>query len=230
MAPVLIPDSQQHAQQSAAGDASTPEDGGDTHINIDNWSQVIPAMADWLVERAGHRRLAVATPVLIVYAAVVLWLARRRGLTTTTTLPAPDPEAVIPRAQQPLPATCPTGAPQKVFEVSAIDADIRYNRYGDHDPYGLAYVLREDVAAVRAGEKELEPLVMRVNEGDCVIVRLTNEVDWEHFEQHGMRGTLDGDSNPRLEAYRERAPFPVSAETIDTGVRVARHLLGAPAE
>ena len=26
----------------------TPEDGGDTHINIDNWSQVIPVMADWL--------------------------------------------------------------------------------------------------------------------------------------------------------------------------------------
>jgi fermentation-respiration switch protein FrsA (DUF1100 family) len=29
----------------------TAEDGGDTHINIDNWSQVIPVMADWLVER-----------------------------------------------------------------------------------------------------------------------------------------------------------------------------------
>jgi dipeptidyl aminopeptidase/acylaminoacyl peptidase len=29
----------------------TPEDGGDTHINIDNWSQVVPVMADWLVER-----------------------------------------------------------------------------------------------------------------------------------------------------------------------------------
>lgn len=28
-----------------------PEDGGDTHINIDNWSQVVPVMADWLAER-----------------------------------------------------------------------------------------------------------------------------------------------------------------------------------
>jgi dipeptidyl aminopeptidase/acylaminoacyl peptidase len=26
----------------------TPEDGGDTHISIDNWSQVVPVMADWL--------------------------------------------------------------------------------------------------------------------------------------------------------------------------------------
>lgn len=29
----------------------TPEEGGDTHINIDNWSQAVPEMADWLVER-----------------------------------------------------------------------------------------------------------------------------------------------------------------------------------
>ena len=32
----------------------TPEDGGDTHINIDNWSQVLPVMADWLAERLGR--------------------------------------------------------------------------------------------------------------------------------------------------------------------------------
>lgn len=29
----------------------TPEEGGDTHINIDNWSQAVPPMADWLAER-----------------------------------------------------------------------------------------------------------------------------------------------------------------------------------
>ena len=28
-----------------------PEDGGDTHINIDNWSQVVPVMADWLTRK-----------------------------------------------------------------------------------------------------------------------------------------------------------------------------------
>jgi len=26
-------------------------EGGERHINIDNWSQVIPTMADWLVAR-----------------------------------------------------------------------------------------------------------------------------------------------------------------------------------
>ncbi|MGC5584591.1 cell wall-binding repeat-containing protein [Ornithinimicrobium sp. W1665] len=121
------------------------------------------------------------------------------GLVTGYPLPAPDPAAHIPRAQQPLPPACPTGAPQKYFQVSAIDSEIVYNRYGDHDPYGLAYVLSADVAAVRSGEKELEPLVLRANEGDCVIVSLTNEVDWERFDEHGLRGTLDGDAPITLE-------------------------------
>ena len=31
----------------------TAEEGGERHINIDNWSQVIPGMADWLVEHLG---------------------------------------------------------------------------------------------------------------------------------------------------------------------------------
>lgn len=30
-----------------------PDEGGDTHINIDNWSQALPVMADWLAERLG---------------------------------------------------------------------------------------------------------------------------------------------------------------------------------
>ncbi len=131
-------------------------------------------------------------------------------LVTGIPLPAPDRNAVIPRAQQPVPAACPTGAPHKSFEVSAIDLSIMYNRYGDHDPYGLAYVLNEDVAAVRSGEKELEPLVMRVNEGDCVVVSLTNSVDWEHFEQHGMLGTLDGDAHIALEPE-----FPIPPDDED---------------
>ena len=29
----------------------TADEGGERHINIDNWSQVIPIMADWLVDR-----------------------------------------------------------------------------------------------------------------------------------------------------------------------------------
>ncbi|MFK5633645.1 cell wall-binding repeat-containing protein [Ornithinimicrobium sp. LYQ103] len=135
------------------------------------------------------------------------------GLMTGYPLPAPNPQANIPRAQQPLPAACPTGAPQKYFQVSAIDTEIVYNRYGDNDPYGLAYVLSADVAAVRAGEKELEPLVLRANEGDCVIVSLTNAVDWDRFDEHGLRGTLDGDAAIALEPE-----FPVPPDEDGAGV------------
>jgi hypothetical protein len=107
-------------------------------------------------------------------------------------------------------ASCPNGAPIKAFDVSVIDLDIKYNRYGDHDPYGLAYVLTSDVPAIRAGTKALEPLVLRANEGDCVQVNLTNSVDWNRFDLHGHLGTLDGDASIPLE--------PVPAAGAEPGV------------
>ncbi len=128
-------------------------------------------------------------------------------------LPPPDPVAPVPQAV-PTPA-CPAAAPVKSYDVSAISHDIAYNRYGDHDPFGLAYVLTEDADAVRSGAKPLEPLVLRVNEGDCIQVTLRNEVDWEHFNTHGRLGTLDGDAPMPLEPVwpEERAPGePVEPE------------------
>ncbi len=128
-------------------------------------------------------------------------------------IPPPDPDATVPPATSY--PSCPSGAPVKTFDVSAIDHDIVYNRYGDHDPYGLAYVLAEDVAAVRAGEQELEPLVLRVNEGDCVRVNLTNDVDWEQFAAHGALGTLDGDAPITREPV---TPGQAADDPADTGV------------
>ena len=106
-------------------------------------------------------------------------------------------DGVLPRAQ--LNVSCPNGSTFKSFNVSAIDVPITYNRYGDNDPFGLAYVLTSDVAAIRAGTKELEPLVLRANEGDCIVVNLRNEVNWDLFEIHGNLGTLDGDAPMPLE-------------------------------
>ena len=105
--------------------------------------------------------------------------------------------------QAPLNISCPAGSTFKSFNVSVIDVPITYNRYGDHDPYGLAYVLTADAAAIRAGTKPLEPLVLRANEGDCIVVNLTNDVDWDFFAQHGDLGTMDGDAPMPLE------PIPV---------------------
>lgn len=53
----MVPVASAHRTHDEIGSADktlriyTPEEGGDTHINIDNWSQVVPVMADWLVER-----------------------------------------------------------------------------------------------------------------------------------------------------------------------------------
>ncbi|MBP3311568.1 MAG: multicopper oxidase domain-containing protein, partial [Butyricicoccus sp.] len=83
-------------------------------------------------------------------------------------------------------ATCPCGAAEdvKVFEIAVVQAKVVYNDYGWHDPQGRFFVLKEDVvregtldnylAKVECGEIRPEPLILRVNAGDCVEVRLTN--------------------------------------------------------
>ena len=82
--------------------------------------------------------------------------------------------------------TCPccTDENIKVFEIAAVQADIVYNRYGWHDPQGRFFVLKEDIekegtlenyiAKVECGEIRPEPLIIRVNTGDCIEIRFTN--------------------------------------------------------
>lgn len=77
----------------------------------------------------------------------------------------------------PLPP-CP-GAKDNVrrYEVAAIQTDIRYNRYGDHDPDGLIFVPLEDVDMALAGRYEPKPLILRANAGDWVEITLHNIFD-----------------------------------------------------
>lgn len=74
---------------------------------------------------------------------------------------------------------CPSDAPLKVFEVTAVQLPIVYNSQGWHDPEGRIFVLKEDKEAVLKGEKEPEPFVIRANAGDCIEIRLTNELPQE---------------------------------------------------
>lgn len=72
---------------------------------------------------------------------------------------------------------CPNGAPVKRFNIFAIQKSVTYNsRFGENDPFGLMYVLEEEKESVQKGRKPAEPLVMRANEGDCIEVKLTNEL------------------------------------------------------
>ncbi|HEV2861060.1 MAG TPA: Ig-like domain-containing protein [Pyrinomonadaceae bacterium] len=79
---------------------------------------------------------------------------------------------------------CPATAPVKTFAVEAwLARDLRgadgitySKKFGLKDPAGIVFVQMGDVAAVKAGTKKLEPLVLRANAGDCINVELTNRL------------------------------------------------------
>lgn len=70
----------------------------------------------------------------------------------------------------------------RFYEIEAIQLPIVYNKYGDHDPNGLMYVLKKDAQRIRreAAERfamdppqpyeEVKPLVLRANAGDKVVI------------------------------------------------------------
>lgn len=82
--------------------------------------------------------------------------------------------------------TCPCNTDKdiKVFEIACVQSKIIYNRYGWHDPQGRFFVLKEEIEkfgtlenylkAIECGEIKPEPLVIRVNAGGCIEIRLTN--------------------------------------------------------
>lgn len=94
--------------------------------------------------------------------------------------------------------TCPccTDVNIKVFEIAAVQANLVYNRYGWHDPQGRFFVLKEDIeregtlenyiTKVECGEICPEPLVIRVNAGDCIEVRFTNLLP-EYIEESAFQ-------------------------------------------
>src|SRR5919197_1913686 len=90
---------------------------------------------------------------------------------------------------------CPSTAPVKKFDVTAIDIDIPLNKFGDHDPKGKMYVLNGKLAAakneattrqVSTGLRDdpIQPLVIRANEGDCVEINFTNSASGGDFGVH----------------------------------------------
>ncbi len=77
----------------------------------------------------------------------------------------------------------------RTFDIEAISLPIVYNRYGDHDPNGLMYVLKQDSREDPApGQRELcvippqpyeevQPLVIRANVGDEIRIRFYNRLN-----------------------------------------------------
>ena len=84
-------------------------------------------------------------------------------------------------------AACTAATADRTYDVAAINVHVPYNAWGDANPNGMLFVLQGDKDAVRnwhrplsaPGEKRRlrpRPLVLRANEGECVQVKLTNEL------------------------------------------------------
>lgn len=66
------------------------------------------------------------------------------------------------------------------YEIAAVQTDLIYNRYGDHDPDGLLFVPLEDLDLVRDRKYQPKPLILRANVGDWIEVILHNVWDPAH--------------------------------------------------
>lgn len=121
-----------------------------------------------------------------------LWLGtwgitRVRGTTIPTLAPLGD-RPLLPSRTLPLPTKTGSPPPKALspgnpfpphikvhhFNVAAIQKNILYNHFGDHDPYGMIFVPLEDINAVLAGLKNPEPLILTVNAGEGIELTLFN--------------------------------------------------------
>ena len=78
----------------------------------------------------------------------------------------------VPRSDCP-----PKGAVIRKFDIAAIQTNIRYNKYGDHDPEGMVFVPLEYAEDVKCGYRNPVPLILRANAGDWIEVTLYNLFD-----------------------------------------------------
>lgn len=124
------------------------------------------------------------------------------------------------------------------YDIEAISLPIVYNQYGDHDPNGLLYVLREDSQRIRKEAlrnfrqpipqpyEGVQPLVIRANLGDTVRIRF--------FNQLGRRASIhvQGLSNSVLTSDGANVGFnPVPPRTTASAIpgwRIRRGLSSSP--
>ena len=116
------------------------------------------------------------------------WGITRVHGTTVPTLFALGDRPLLPWRTQPLPSKTGTPPPKAVspgnpfpchtkvhhYDVAAIQKDILYNRFGDHDPYGMVFVPLEDVNDILSGTKNPKPLILTVNAGEGIELTLYN--------------------------------------------------------
>lgn len=82
-----------------------------------------------------------------------------------------------PTKPVPTPICPPKGAKIRRFDIAAVQTDIEYNRYGDHDPEGMLFVPLEYAEDVKYGRKKPIPLILRANAGEWIEIALYNMFD-----------------------------------------------------
>ena len=129
----------------------------------------------------------------------------------------PQPEESVYAA-----ARCPSSVPVREFNAVAINVEISLNRFLDYDPVGRMYVLEGELSRVRAEEAQnkaaradqaepavsiglqgdaIQPLTIRVNQGDCLRFNLRNGLDdgqSASFHLHGSGLQLVSDGTPAV--------------------------------
>jgi hypothetical protein len=71
---------------------------------------------------------------------------------------------------------CPAGARPVLYDLAAFRSVIPLNGWGDKIPNGMVYALKSRKAAIEANPNLVQPLVIRANVGDCISVRLRNDI------------------------------------------------------
>ena len=121
-------------------------------------------------------------------------------------------------------ARCPSDARVREFDAAAINLEITLNRFLDYDPLGRMYVMEEELSRARAEEAQnraarsdeaepavsiglqddtIQPLTIRVNQGDCLRFNLRNALDdgeSASFHVHGSGLQLVSDGTPAVAA------------------------------
>lgn len=122
---------------------------------------------------------------------------RPRPPRRTTPLPKPNGQPPVKAIDSG--KVCFPAAPVREYDVVALQTPTVYNSFGDHDPFGIVFALKEDVPKILTGEITPEPLDLRGNVGDCVKVTLTNLLNREWF--HRSPNDIHGYPAVKIDAF-----------------------------
>jgi hypothetical protein len=88
--------------------------------------------------------------------------------------PGPNPPAASSGNVSDETDACPRGRIPRIYSITAFDQPLPSSPFPDTE--GVIYALTADVSDIQSGAQAVEPLVLRVNQGDCVVIRLRNRI------------------------------------------------------